>query len=378
MPHIDLVYPKKDFFVGHEMRDGVWETLGALPQDSLSVHQEFDVLHRLLELLPLQYQVRPANRPENRIPEKLIALIVRTARAIVISEPNVVKVDPPVVICGDIHGQYYDLVNIFARRPPKGTDSFQRYLANGRSRQPDAKRARKEPNEGCNYLFLGDYVDRGSRSLEVMITLLSLKILSPSSITLLRGNHEDELVTMIYGFFDECKRRYSLQLFKIFSELFLCLPVAAVVGESIFCVHGGISPELDDVNQIPDTRPCSVPRSGIVCDLLWADPAHRMTGLFEPSSRNISFHFSDEALKKFLERNDLDLVCRAHQVVQNGFEFFPSPLERRLVTVFSATNYCNEFTNDGAMLCVDENMGCSILTLVPPTDEQSRELRLLN
>lgn len=352
-----------------------WETLGSLPCDRLTVDEEFDVLRRLLELLPFQYLRAPKG---DSVPEKLIALIIRTARAIIISEPNVVHLSPPVVICGDIHGQYYDLVNIFARRPPKGAPSFQRFLEHGRSRQPDAKRPRREASEGCNYLFLGDYVDRGSRSIEVMITLLSLKILSPSSITLLRGNHEDELVTMIYGFFDECKRRYSLQLFKIFTELFLCLPIAAVVGESIFCVHGGISPELGLISKIPDTRPCPVPRTGVICDLLWADPAHRVNGLFEPSSRNISFHFSDEALRRFLEVNDFDLVCRAHQVVQNGYEFFPSQSVRHLVTIFSATNYCNEFSNNGAMLCVDENLGCSILTLVRPTDEQSRELRQLN
>lgn len=351
-----------------------WDTVGSLPFDKLSVQHEHDVLHRLLELLPFQYYQRT---PAEKVPERLITLIIRTARAIIMSEPNVVHINPPVVICGDIHGQYYDLVNIFARRPPKAAPSFQKYLEHGRTRQPEAKRPRREASEGCNYLFLGDYVDRGARSIEVMLTLLSLKIISPSSVTLLRGNHEDELVTMIYGFFDECKRRYSLQLFKVFTDLFSCLPVAAVVGESIFCVHGGISPELVTISKIPDTRPCAVPRAGVICDLLWADPAHRVNGLFEPSSRNVSFHFSDEALRSFLEANDLDLVCRAHQVVQHGYEFFPSQSVRRLVTIFSATNYCNEFSNNGAMLCVDENLGCSILTLVPPTDEQSRELRQL-
>jgi diadenosine tetraphosphatase ApaH/serine/threonine PP2A family protein phosphatase len=206
-------------------------------------------------------------------------------------------------------------------------------------------------------------------------------------MVLLRGNHEDEHVASLYGFFDECKRRYSLRLFKVFCDLFRCLPVAAVVGESMFCVHGGISPELVTLSSIPDCRPCNVPHDGVICDLLWADPEHHLPvpvssssaaleGLFAPSPRNVSYVFSDEALSRFLARNDLDIVVRAHQVVEDGYQFFPAH-QRKLITIFGATNYCDEFLNRGAALEVRDDMCCSILTLEPPSEEQRRLLRSL-
>lgn len=378
-------------------------TLSSLPC-CLTLHTKHDVLHRLLELLPVTYLRKDPRRLDNganRLSEDLITLIVRTARNIVFDDPVVVPVEPSVVVCGDIHGQYYDLLNIFSRRPPHQAFLFleaqrQRYFASLDAKaaveeEKELKRPRTEDASPLSdsakpatdaspffrYLLLGDYVDRGFRSIEVMVTLLALKIVDPRRITLLRGNHEDEQVMVLYGFFDECKRRYSVKLFKVFTDLFRCLPVAAVVGSSMFCVHGGISPELTTVDRIPDARPCNVPKDGIICDLLWADPEKNQLPLFAPSTRNVSFVFSEEALEQFLNANDFDLVVRAHQVMQEGYSFFPSSNNRKLITIFSATNYCDEFTNRGAVLCVDDNMVCSILTLEPPSEEQMRTLRAL-
>ncbi|KAG5509054.1 hypothetical protein JKF63_06062 [Porcisia hertigi] len=345
--------------------------LSSLPTDTLSVEKENDVLFRLLELLPEHYTSKVSE--EQRIPEGLIVQILIKARAIIASEPMLVELDSPVYVCGDLHGQYYDLINIFKRCPPLGGTVF----------GTDAKKARNEPSPSVDdtmysFLFLGDYVDRGARSVEVLVTLLALKIISPRRMTMLRGNHEDEQIMLLYGFYDECKRRYGIKLFKLFTDFFRVLPVAALINGSIFCVHGGLSAELRCVRDIPDMRPCNVPHSGIVCDLLWADPeANLPSGVdWAPSSRRISFVFSEHALERFLAENDIDLVCRAHQVVEEGFHFFPDHKKRHLLTIFSATNYCNEFGNRGGVLCVDKKGVCSIITLEPPDFVQQRDILL--
>ncbi|RNF08335.1 putative protein phosphatase 1 catalitic subunit [Trypanosoma rangeli] len=360
-------------------------SLSTLPTETISVHEENDVLYRLLELLPEKYMSTSPH--EQRIPEALILRIIREAYTIITSEPVVVQIESPVCICGDLHGQYYDLVNIFSRRPPLGGKVLG--LANhagpalrhkrNRSCSEDASASHHGELKSTDgpydrYLFLGDYVDRGSRSIEVVVTLLALKIIEPSQITLLRGNHEDEQIMLLYGFFDECKRRYGVRLFRIFTDLFRVLPVAAVVNGTIFCMHGGLSPELKYVKEVPDVRPCNVPHSGIICDLLWSDPEAELPPNVDwaPSTRRISSVFSAKALDKFLKENNLDMVCRAHQVVEEGFQFFPSNTKRHLLTIFSATNYCNEFGNRGGVLCVDKDGVCSILILEPPNFHQQR------
>ncbi|KAF8278091.1 putative protein phosphatase 1 catalitic subunit [Trypanosoma cruzi] len=364
-------------------------SLSTLPTETLSLNEKHDVLYRLLELLPEKYMSTSPH--EQRLPEALIVRVLREAYPIIASDPIVVYVESPVCVCGDLHGQYYDLLNIFSRRPPLGGGVLglsnhalpvQRhkrsriYSEDSSVSHQDEFKASDAPYD--KYLFLGDYVDRGSRSIEVVITLLALKIIEPSKITLLRGNHEDEQIMLLYGFFDECKRRYGVKLFRIFTDLFRVLPVAAVVNGTIFCMHGGLSPELKRVNEVPDMRPCNVPHSGIICDLLWADPEAELSPNVDwaPSTRRISFVFSAKALEKFLKENDLDMVCRAHQVVEEGFQFFPSNTKRHLLTIFSATNYCNEFGNRGGVLCVDKEGVCSLLILEPPNFHQQRMIMM--
>jgi serine/threonine-protein phosphatase PP1 catalytic subunit len=206
------------------------------------------------------------------------------------------------------------------------------------------------------YLFLGDYVDRGEQSIETACLLLAYKLRYPEHLFLLRGNHEVASVNRIYGFYDECKRRYSVRLWRIFSDCFNWLPVAALVDGRILCVHGGISPHLRSLEQIRDMpRPCDVPDEGLLCDLLWSDPSGQ-AGWAPNDDRGVSYTFGADVLAEFLRRNDLDLLCRAHQVVEDGYEFFA---DRRLVTVFSAPNYCGEFDNDGAVMNVDADLVCS-------------------
>lgn len=153
-----------------------------------------------------------------------------------------------------------------------------------------------------------------------------------------------------------------MKLWKTFTDCFNCLPIAAIIDEKIFCCHGGLSPDLNHMEQIRRImRPTDVPDTGLLCDLLWSDPDKDVKGWGE-NDRGVSFTFGVDVVSKFLSMHDLDLICRAHQVVEDGYEFFA---KRSLVTLFSAPNYCGEFDNAGGMMSVDENLMCSFQILKP-------------
>ena len=264
-----------------------------------------------------------------------IEIICSSAREIFLSQPSLLELSPPVKVVGDVHGQYLDLIRIFSKCgfPPK-----------------------------TNYLFLGDYVDRGKQSLETILLLLCYKIKYPENFFLLRGNHECANVTRVYGFYDECKRRCNIKTWKLFIDTFNTLPIAAIVAGKIFCVHGGLSPVLNSMDEIRNiARPTDVPDFGLLNDLLWSDPADTINE-WEDNERGVSYVFSKVAINKFLSKFNFDLVCRAHMVVEDGYEFFN---DRTLVTVFSAPNYCGEFDNWGAVMGVLEDLLCSFELLDP-------------
>jgi len=264
-----------------------------------------------------------------------VEFIVVESKKVLINQPGLLELEAPIQICGDIHGQYHDLLRMFE------------YCGF----PPDA-----------NYLFLGDFVDRGKNGLECICLLLAYKIKYPENFFLLRGNHECASINRIYGFYDECKRRYNIKLWKKFQEVFNVLPIAAVVDEKIFCVHAGLSPDLQSMKQIQDImRPTDVPDAGLLCDLMWSDPDADITGWAE-NDRGVSYTFGADVVGKFLQKHDFDLVVRAHQVVEDGYEFFA---DRQLVTIFSAPNYCGEFDNAGAVMAVDESLMCSFRILKP-------------
>ncbi len=231
------------------------------------------------------YRFKP-NRQVSLTEQEIKWLCIKS-KEIFISQPILLELEAPIKICGDIHGQFYDLLRLFeyGGYPPE-----------------------------ANYLFLGDYVDRGKQSLETICLLLAYKIKYPENFFLTRGNHECASINRIYGFYDECKRRYSIKLWKIFTDCFNCLPVAALLDDKILCMHGGLSPELESVEQIRKIiRPTDVPEQGLLCDLLWSDPDSNVNG-WGQNDRGVSFTFSASIVDKFLKSNDLDLICRAHQV----------------------------------------------------------------
>ncbi|EPY27237.1 protein phosphatase [Angomonas deanei] len=180
------------------------------------------------------------------IREDEIKMVLNAVREIFMSQPMLLEIRPPVRVCGDTHGQYYDLLRIYEKC------GFPPY---------------------ANYLFLGDYVDRGKHSVETIILQFCYKVVYPENFFLLRGNHECASINKMYGFFDDVKRRYNIKLFKAFTDVFNTMPVCCVISEKIICMHGGLSPDLTSVASVIDIeRPCDVPDRGILCDLLWADP----------------------------------------------------------------------------------------------------------
>ncbi|TPX34704.1 hypothetical protein SmJEL517_g02672 [Synchytrium microbalum] len=290
------------------------------------------------------------------IKQNEILFICHKAREIFLDQPVLLELNPPVNIVGDTHGQYEDLLRIFDMTgyPP-----------------------------ASNYLFLGDYVDRGKQSLETIMLLLCYKIKYPENFFILRGNHECASVNRVYGFYDECKRRATMKIWKVFTDAFNCMPLAAVVAGKvtwdisqimhsivantyifmqIFCVHGGLSPSLNTMDDIRNvSRPLDVPDFGLVNDLLWSDPSE-IAAEWEDNERGVSYCFGKAIVTEFLAKHDFDLVCRAHMVVEEGYEFFN---DRTLVTIFSAPNYCGEFDNKGGVMAVNDDLLCAFEILQP-------------
>ena len=299
---------------------------------SFSTKNEPD-LDNIIEKL-LSQKLKKSSKPISLDYTEIKYLCIKV-RQILISQPVFLELESPINICGDTHGQFTDLLKLF------DSGGF-------------------PPSQ--NYLFLGDYVDRGKQSIETICLLFAYKIKFEENFFLLRGNHECASINRIYGFYDECKKRYSIKLWKIFIDCFNCLPISAIIDNKILLMHGGLSPELNNINQLKNIiRPTDVPEEGLLCDLLWSDPENNDKGWSE-NDRGVSFTFNEKVVENFLNKNELDLLCRAHQVVQDGYEFFA---DRLLVTVFSAPNYCGEFDNAGAMMTIDENLVCSFKILKP-------------
>ncbi|PRP84802.1 calcineurin A [Planoprotostelium fungivorum] len=266
--------------------------------------------------------------------------LLTKATEILALEPNVIHLrdHPAVTVCGDTHGQFYDLLKLFE----VGGD----------------------PASTC-YLFLGDYVDRGYFSMEVVIYLYAHKINFPNTFFLLRGNHECRHLTQYFTFEAECLHKYDADVYDLIMDSFDALPLSAVLNKQFLCVHGGLSPEIqvvDDIDKIDRFR--EPPDSGPMCDLLWSDPAE----VYSASSsttfafndvRGCSYYVGYKATCDFLNRNNLLSVIRAHEVQDQGYRMhlknertgFPS-----IITIFSAPNYLDAYNNKGAVLRYENNV----------------------
>ncbi|KAJ6851396.1 serine/threonine-protein phosphatase PP1 isozyme 3-like [Iris pallida] len=265
--------------------------------------------------------------------ESEVRQLCMAASDIFLKQPILLQLSAPIMVCGDIHGQFSDLLRLFecVGFPP-----------------------------AANYIFLGNYVDYGKQSLETICLLLAYKIKFPENFFLLRGSHECASMNRIYGFYDECKRKLYVRTWKAFVHCFNCLPVAALVEDKILCMHGGLSPDLDNLGQINKiSRPTDVPDTGLLCDLIWSDPSTSVRG-WGFNDRGVSY--GPDKVSEFLQKHDLDFICRSHQVVEDGYEFFST---RQLVTIFSAPNFRGEFDNAGAVMSIDDALMCSFRILMP-------------
>ena len=258
--------------------------------------------------------------------EQEVKVLCERVKEILREESNVVLVKAPVTVCGDIHGQFNDLMELFniAGKPPD-----------------------------VNFLFMGDYVDRGYFSVETVSLLFALKARYPSRITILRGNHESRQVTQVYGFFDECSRKYgNTNVWKYFTDAFDYLPLAAVIDKDIVSIHGGLSPTIDTLDHIREiNRIQEVPINGAMCDLIWSDPQDQ--GGWVVSFRGAGYSFGPDISEQFNHTNGLKLIARAHQLIAEGYKITH---DGNLVTIFSAPNYCYKCGNLAAIMEVDSNM----------------------
>lgn len=260
------------------------------------------------------------------MPESDVQELCTKAIELLIEEANVQHLHTPVTICGDIHGQLHDLLTLF-------------------------KTGGECP--GTQYLFLGDFVDRGFYSLESLLLLLALKVRYPDRIALIRGNHESRQITTVYGFYDECVRKYgSVNVWRYCCEVFDYLALGAIVGGAVFCIHGGLSPDIDTVDQIRVIdRKQEVPHEGGMCDLLWLDPEDVQGWAILP--RGAGFLFGNNEVRQFLHRNDVSLIARAHQLVMEGYK---EMFDGGLVTVWLAPNYCYRCGNIALVLTITDDL----------------------
>ena len=261
---------------------------------------------------------------QNAIPisqDQIISLI-KKSMDIILAESNLLELKSPIIFCGDIHGQLEVLFELFR-------------VAGG--------------EENNQFLFMGDYVDRGYYSIDTICYLLAWKI-KTGRIYLLRGNHEDKNINSVYGFFDECQKHFfGNQIYEMFNMLFNCLPLAALTDGKVLNIHGGLSPELVYIRKINTIdRVCDIPKTGLMADITWSDPSdiENFKG-YEKSFRGQGYIFGQDMVEKFVEDNNLDFITRSHQLVNEGIKWY---YDNKLVNVWSAPNYGYVSNNKAAIL----------------------------
>jgi serine/threonine-protein phosphatase 2B catalytic subunit len=296
-------------------------------------HPDLDILRDHLNL-------------EGVISQDCLLDLIKKASTLFEAEPNLLKLSDPITVVGDIHGQYFDLVKLFE--------------------------VGGSPGE-VQYIFLGDYVDRGSFSIEVVSMLYAIKIKHPKRVRMLRGNHECRQMTSFFNFREECEYKYDINVYNAVMDSFDTLPLAATINGKFLCVHGGLSPELPNLKAINGVnRFQEPPREGLLCDLIWSDPLETPEGQQEKPKgksgktppfihnevRGCSYFYSFEGAAKFLQKNSLLSIIRAHEAQLEGYKMhktnpatgFPS-----VITIFSAPNYCDCYNNKAAILKFDNS-----------------------
>ncbi|OZC06998.1 putative phosphoprotein phosphatase 1 [Onchocerca flexuosa] len=268
--------------------------------------------------------------------DEILALMFSATR-IIMEDGTLVEVEVPIKVVGDIHGQYEDMHKLFGVI----------------GKVPDVK-----------MIFLGDYVDRGPQSIETIIYLLCLKVKFRDRIYSLRRNHETLTVNRIYGCWNECALKSNVNLWRNFQSFYNRMPMAGLISKRVLCMHGGLSPHLTNLEQICQIKhPCEPSDRGLLIDLIWSDPTNKGDGWFY-SPRGLSYSFGKGVLLSACKLLKIDLIIRAHQVVQDGYELM---VGKKLITIFSAPNYAGQFNNAGAVVCIDDELQVTFQQLrIPP------------
>ena len=267
--------------------------------------------------------------------------LCQVVKPLLMKDSTLIELEGPITVIGDIHGQFDDLLRWFEilDRPPGG-----------------------------KLLFLGDYVDRGDNSLGVWCLLMCLKILYPDYVYLLRGNHEIVRISKIYGFYDECCETVGEDVWYALTDVFAYLPIAALVNGNIFCVHGGISPDLESLDQIRKIRrPIEENQYQIVTDMLWSDPSKKVETYIDNEDRGYGYVYGSKATEEFMERLNIKMIVRGHEVVDDGFKIHFAD-KAPVVTIFSAPNYCGDEGNTGAAMRLEKDGSYSLIFLRPATE----------
>ncbi|CAF3596689.1 unnamed protein product [Adineta steineri] len=316
------------------INDRVIKNIPCPPNTRLSAYDVFDSRGKpRVDILKAHFIA------EGRVCEDVALKIIEDGAKLLRQEKTMVDVEAPITVCGDVHGQYFDLMKLFEVGGSPAT---------------------------TRYLFLGDYVDRGYFSIECVLYLWSMKILYPTTFFLLRGNHECRHLTEYFTFKTECKIKYTERVYNACMEAFDCLPLAALMNGQFLCVHGGLSPEihtLEDIKRLDRFK--EPPPYGPMCDLLWSDPledygVERTTEQYSHNTvRGCSYFYSYNACCDFLQNNQLLSIIRAHEAQDAGYRMykkcqstgFPS-----LITIFSAPNYLDVYNNKAAILKYENNV----------------------
>ncbi|KAF2002966.1 Metallo-dependent phosphatase [Amniculicola lignicola CBS 123094] len=327
MVECDKVVKRDAFLKAIEVDDAPSAAEG-LDLDSMAVDASYDGM-RLEKEMTLEFIEDMIQRFKDgkKIHRKYVFQIIITVMDIVKKEPTMVEVtvepDHEITVCGDTHGQFFDLMNIF-------------------------KLAGK-PSPKNSFLFNGDFVDRGSWSTEIALTLYAYKWLYPTSFFLNRGNHETDDMNRMYGFEGECRAKYNERVFKLFSESFSALPLATLIGDKYFVLHGGLFSDdkvtLDDVRKLNRFKQRQPGQSGLMMEMLWTDPQPAPGR--GPSKRGVGLQFGPDVTKRFCETNGLEAIIRSHEVRMEGYEV---EHDGRCITVFSAPHYCDSTGNKGAFI----------------------------
>ncbi|QEL61981.1 hypothetical protein SBP28_003994 [Candidozyma auris] len=304
-------------------------------------------------------------KPPKILPEEIIQQLCHQLKAQLLEVPNIMSLTSPCTLVGDIHGQFHDLLEIF--------------------------RVGGSPPD-TNYLFLGDYVDRGYYSVETISLLIALKLRYPERVFLIRGNHESRTITTNYGFYTEVLNKYngSLKVWQYITDLFDYIPLGATIDGKIFATHGGLSPScqlLDQIRAIDRFK--EVPHDGIMADLVWSDPDPEIAD-FKLSPRGAGYLFGYDVMRKFNHDNDLQQLVRAHQLCNEGFVSY---WQGMCLTIWSAPNYCYRCGNRASVLEISHSsyearknnsqgvlpgQYCNVFEASPENDEDTFQGRGVN